>query len=58
VSIAEVIRRWIDRGLAERLPDRSDLWEGALAAIGRFEDPSGATGVGVNHDRYVDGIYG
>jgi hypothetical protein len=58
VSIAEVIRRWIDRGLAERLPDRSDLWEGALAAIGRFEDPSGATDVATRHDRYLDELFG
>lgn len=58
VSMAAIIRRWIDRGLAERQPDRSERWKRALAEIGRFEDPSGATDVAANHDRYLDGIYG
>lgn len=58
VSMAAIIRRWIDRGLAERHPARTELWERALAEIGRFEDPSGATDVAANHDRYLDEIYG
>ncbi len=58
VSMTAIIRRWIDRGLAERHPARAELWERALAEIGRFEDPSGATDVAANHDRYLDGIYG
>lgn len=58
VSMAAIIRRWIDRGLAERHPARTELWERTLATIGRFEDPSGASDVARMHDRYLDGIYG
>jgi len=32
--MSAIIRGWIDRGLAERHPARSELWERALATIG------------------------
>ena len=58
VSMAEIIRRWVDRGIQERRPGRAELWEKALAVVGRFEDPTGNADVAERHDEYLDGIYG
>jgi L-serine deaminase len=58
VSMAEIIRRCVDRGLEESKPSRTELWERALALAGRFEDPAGAEDVSERHDDYLDGIYG
>ena len=56
--MAEIIRRWVDRGIQERRPGRAELWEKALAVAGRFEDPTGAADVSERHDDYLGGIYG
>ncbi len=58
VSMAEIIRRWVDRGIQERRRGRAELWEKALAVVGRFEDPTGTADVAERHDEYLDGIYG
>ena len=58
VSMAEVIRRCVDRGLEESRPSRAELWEKVLAVAGRFEDSTGAEDVSERHDDYLNGIYG
>ncbi len=53
VSMAEVIRRCIDRGVAEELPDREASYRRAGALIGAFEDRRGAKDVSTRHDVYL-----
>ena len=54
VSLAEMIRRCVDRGLAEGAPGRSELYARAAQAVGRFRDRRGARDLARNHDRYLD----
>jgi hypothetical protein len=53
VSLAEMIRRCVDKGLAEESPDRASLYANAARVIGRFPDRSGARDVSREHDRYL-----
>ena len=53
VSMAEVIRRCIDRGVSEELPDRAAAYRRASALIGAFEDRRGACDVSTGHDDYL-----
>ncbi len=54
VSIAEMIRRLVDRGLAEEASGRVRLYEQAAKIVGRFPDRRGATELAREHDRYLD----
>lgn len=54
VSLAEVIRRYVDRGLSAERSDRARLYEQATRVIGRFHDKRGARDVAREHDRYLD----
>ena len=54
VSLAEMIRRCVDKGLADETIDRAQLYERAAGLIGRFPDKSGASDVAENHDRYLE----
>jgi hypothetical protein len=54
VSLAEVIRVYVERGLAESRPDREALFDRAARAIGRFHDRDHARDVSRRHDRYLD----
>lgn len=53
-SLAEVIRRCVDKGLAEEMPDRAALYDRAARVVGRFHDRRGARNVSSKHDRYLD----
>ena len=53
LSMAEVIRRCIDRGVADELPDREATWRRAVELIGAFEDRGGARDVSARHDAYL-----
>ena len=57
VSLAEVIRRYVDKGLSEET-DRAALYERAAKAVGRFSDRDGARDVSTNHDKYLDDVFG
>jgi hypothetical protein len=57
VSLAEVIRRYVEKGLAEDASDRSALYERASRLVGRFRDRRDATDVSSQHDRYLDEIF-
>jgi hypothetical protein len=53
VSMAEVVRRCIDRGLAAEVPDRAARYARAADLVGAFEDPTGARRVAEAHDDYL-----
>jgi len=53
-SLAETIRRFVDRGLAEEQTERGDLYARAARLIGRFPDRRGAKNLALRHDHYLD----
>jgi hypothetical protein len=54
LSLAEVIRRYVDKGLSEAMPDRAALYDRAARVVGRFHDRRGARDVSSKHDLYLD----
>jgi hypothetical protein len=54
ISLAEIIRRCVDKGLADEMVDRARLYERAAGLIGRFPDRSGASNIAEEHDRYLE----
>jgi hypothetical protein len=54
ISLAEAIRRFVDRGLAEEDAGRARLYSRAAEAVGRFRDRRGAKDVAREHDAYLD----
>ena len=54
LSLAEIIRRYVEKGLSEEAPERAVLYERAARVVGRFRDRSRARDVSKNHDRYLD----
>ena len=54
VSVAEIVRRCIERGIDSEIPDRKDRYGRAAALLGAFRDRQGATDVSVEHDAYLD----
>jgi hypothetical protein len=57
VSLAEVIRRFVDLGLTAQPATRARLYERAAQAIGRFPDRRGARNLARDHDRHLDEAY-
>ena len=53
VSLAELIRRCVDRGMAGEKQDRAKLYERAAGLVGRFADKKGASDLARAHDRYL-----
>ncbi len=54
VSLAELIRRFVDGGLAGEKVDRAKLYAKAIHVVGRFPDRRGAKNLAREHDRYLD----
>lgn len=54
LSLAEVIRRYVDKGLSEGVPDRAALYDRAARVVGRFHDRRGVHDVSSKHDLYLD----
>lgn len=54
VSLAETIRRFVDRGLAQETTERAHRYARAARVIGRFPDLAGARDLARAHDRYLD----
>jgi uncharacterized protein with von Willebrand factor type A (vWA) domain len=54
VSLAEMVRRCVDRGLEDEGTDRAGLYERAARVVGRYPDRSGTRNVSGRHDRYLD----
>ncbi len=57
VSMAEVIRRCIDRGIADRLNESDDAYEAAARCVGSFKDRDEARDVATEHDRYLEDAF-
>lgn len=57
VSLAELIRRYVEKGLSEESPDRADLYARAARIVGRFSAPDGARDVSSKHDQYLDDVF-
>jgi hypothetical protein len=57
VSLAEIIRRCVDTGLAAEAPSRAGLYDRAARVVGRFRDRRGARDLSSGHDRYLDEAY-
>lgn len=54
VSLAEIIRRCVEKGLAEEAPNRAALYDRASRVVGRFPDRRHARDISSKHDRYLD----
>ncbi len=55
VSLAEMVRRCVDKGLTEEADqDREALYDRAARLVGRFVDRKGARDIAARHDRYLD----
>ncbi len=54
VSLAELIRRLVDEGLAGEKVDRTELYAKATRVVGRFPDRRGAKDLAREHDRYLE----
>jgi hypothetical protein len=54
VSLAEMVRRCVDKGLAEEGSDRAALYDRAARVVGRFPARGGTRDVSSKHDRYLD----
>ncbi len=54
LSLAEIIRQYVEKGLSEGAPDRAVLYERAARVVGRFRDRGRARDISKNHDRYLD----
>ena len=54
LSLAEVIRRCVEKGLSEETADRAARYDRAARVVGRFRDRRGAGNVSTKHDRYLD----
>lgn len=57
VSMAEMIRRALDRLLAEEEPARVRHWADAAALVGAFADREGDERVAARHDAHLDAAY-
>ena len=54
ISLAEVIRRYVEKGLSQEESDRAARYDRAAKVIGRFRDRRGARDLSSRHDRYLD----
>ena len=57
VSMAAVIRGYVDAGLQPKPPDRRELWERASRFVGAFSNREGKRDVARRHDDYLDEAY-
>jgi hypothetical protein len=57
VSLSELVRRLVDRGIDDELPDRAAAYARAAQRIGGFRDSEGASDVSSRHDDYLTKAY-
>lgn len=57
VSMAEIIRRALDRLLAEEAPSRARHWADAESLVGGFVDREGEERAAAEHDAHLDEAY-
>jgi hypothetical protein len=53
ISLAEAIRRCLDRVLVSESPGLPELYAGARRCVGAFRDREGAADLSEEHDRYL-----
>jgi Spy/CpxP family protein refolding chaperone len=53
-SVAELIRRSVERLCAADVPDREQLFAKAATVVGAFEDRGKAKDLAARHDDYLD----
>lgn len=54
VSLAEIVRRCIDRAIEQEIPGRRDDYARAARLVGAFQDREGARDVSAQHDAYLE----
>jgi hypothetical protein len=54
VSVAEIVRRCIDRAIDDEIPGRRNDYARAARLVGAFEDHEGARDVSARHDDYLE----
>ena len=54
VSVAEIVRRCIDRAVEEQIPGQRDDYARAERVVGAFQDREGAPDVSARHDDYLE----
>lgn len=57
VSLAEVVRRLVNRGLEDTVPNSAKRYERAARLVGALHDPEDATDLSTDHDAYLDGAF-
>jgi len=57
VSLAEIVRRCVERGLADEAPHRGALYDRAAALVGQFADGADRPDLSARHDDYLDETY-
>lgn len=57
VSLSEMIRQLVDRGIDEELPDLRSAYARAARHLGAFQDREKAPDVGKMHDDYLERAY-
>lgn len=57
VSMAEVIRSFVEVGITEEAPRRDSAYARARKVIGRFPDRAGARDLSREHDRHLVGAF-
>lgn len=58
VSMAEMVRRCLERGLEEQTTDRSAQYARAAALVGAFRDRADVGTVSTDHDAFLDEAFG
>lgn len=53
LSLAEVIRRYVEKGLADEAPGRAALYERAAGLVGKYRGATGTRDLSSKHDRYL-----
>jgi len=53
LSLAEVIRRYVEKGLADEVPGRAALYERAAGLVGKYRDSAGTRDLSSRHDRHL-----
>jgi hypothetical protein len=57
VSLSELVRRLVDRGIEEELPDRAAAYDRASRLVGHFRERQDAVDVSERHDDYLGDAY-
>ncbi|MGH9411643.1 MAG: ribbon-helix-helix protein, CopG family [Vicinamibacterales bacterium] len=57
ISLAALIRRYVETGLSEETSDRETSYDRAARVVGRYRDKRGARDVSSRHDAYLDDAF-